>query len=110
MKISTGTSFPLAAMFLGHFYTQLDLLHADEMSGESCHFVATALNSSVLQAFLWEHAASCSTDGRRLSDSRQKFASLLEAIAARFEFLQTGVPSIYRWVGAKIYEIGRAHV
>uniref|UniRef100_A0A2N9ESA1 Aminotransferase-like plant mobile domain-containing protein n=1 Tax=Fagus sylvatica TaxID=28930 RepID=A0A2N9ESA1_FAGSY len=97
-------SFPLAAMFLGHFYTQLDLLHADEMSGESCHFVATALNSSVLQAFLWEHAASCSTDGRRLSDSRQKFASLPEAIAARFEFLQTGVPSIYRWVGAKIYD------
>uniref|UniRef100_A0A2N9FD49 Aminotransferase-like plant mobile domain-containing protein n=1 Tax=Fagus sylvatica TaxID=28930 RepID=A0A2N9FD49_FAGSY len=91
-------------MFLGHFYTQLDLLHADEMSGESCHFVATALNSSVLQAFLWEHAASCSTDGRRLSDSRQKFASLPEAIAARFEFLQTGVPSIYRWVGAKIYD------
>uniref|UniRef100_A0A2N9GEA6 Aminotransferase-like plant mobile domain-containing protein n=1 Tax=Fagus sylvatica TaxID=28930 RepID=A0A2N9GEA6_FAGSY len=81
VKISTGTSFPLAAMFL-----------------------ATALNSSVLQAFLWEHAASCSTDGRRLSDSRQKFASLPEAIAARFEFLQTGVPSIYRWVGAKIYD------
>uniref|UniRef100_A0A2N9I2E6 Aminotransferase-like plant mobile domain-containing protein n=1 Tax=Fagus sylvatica TaxID=28930 RepID=A0A2N9I2E6_FAGSY len=104
VKISTGTSFPLAAMFLGHFYTQLDLLHADEMSGESCHFVATALNSSVLQAFLWEHATSCSTDGRRLSDSRQKFASLPEAIAARFEFLQTGVPSIYRWVGAKIYD------
>jgi hypothetical protein len=104
VKISTGTSFPLAAMFLGHFYTQLNLLHADEMSGESCHFVATALNSSVLQAFLWEHAASCSTDGRRLSDSRQKFASLPEAIAARFEFLQTGVPSIYRWVGAKIYD------
>jgi hypothetical protein len=31
VKISTGTSFPLAAMFLGHFYTQLDLLHADEI-------------------------------------------------------------------------------
>ena len=56
-----------------------------------------------MQAFLWEHAASCSNDGRRLSDSRQKFASLPEAVAARFEFLQTGVPSIYRWVGAKIY-------
>ena len=52
MKISTDNSFPLAAMFLGHFYTQLDLLHADEMSGESCHIVATIFNSSVLQAFL----------------------------------------------------------
>jgi hypothetical protein len=61
-------------------------------------------NSSVLQAFLWEHAASCSADGRRPSDSWQKFASLPGAVAARFEFLQTGVPSIYRWVGAKLYD------
>uniref|UniRef100_A0A2N9ER68 Aminotransferase-like plant mobile domain-containing protein n=1 Tax=Fagus sylvatica TaxID=28930 RepID=A0A2N9ER68_FAGSY len=92
------------AILLDYVGKKNTYLHADEMSGESCHFVATALNSSVLQAFLWEHAASCSTDGRRLSDSRQKFASLPEAIAARFEFLQTGVPSIYRWVGAKIYD------
>jgi hypothetical protein len=104
VKISTGNSFPLAAMFLGHFYTQLDLLHADEMAGESCHIVATVFNSTVLQAFLWEHAASYSTDGRRPSDSRQKFASMPEAVATRFEFLQTSVPSVYRWVGAKFYD------
>ena len=52
MKISAGTSFPLATMFLGHFYTQLDLLHTDDMAGESCHTMATVFNSSVLQAFL----------------------------------------------------------
>jgi hypothetical protein len=104
MKISASISFPLAAMFLGHFYTQLDLLHADEMVGESCHTVATVFNSSVLQAFLWEHAASYSTDGRRPSDSRQKFANMPEAVAAHFEFLWTSVPSIYRWVGAKFYD------
>ncbi len=69
MKIYAGTSFPLAAMFHGHFYTQLDLLHTDEMTGESCHTVATIFNSSVLQAFLWEHAASYSTDDKRPSDS-----------------------------------------
>uniref|UniRef100_A0A2N9H2H3 Aminotransferase-like plant mobile domain-containing protein n=1 Tax=Fagus sylvatica TaxID=28930 RepID=A0A2N9H2H3_FAGSY len=73
VKISAGTSFPLAAMFLGHFYTQLDLLHTDEMTGE------------------------------RPSDSRQKFANMPKAVAARFEFLWTSVPSIYRWVGAKFY-------
>ena len=48
VKISVGTSFPLATMFLGHFYTQLDLLHADEIAGESCHTMATFFNSSVL--------------------------------------------------------------
>ena len=95
VKISAGTSFPLASMFLGHFYTQLDLLHADEIAGESCHTMATFFNSSVLQAFLWEHIASYSTDGKRPSDSRQKFTNMPEAVAARFEFLQTNVPSIY---------------
>jgi hypothetical protein len=104
VKISASTSFPLAAMFLGHFYTQLDLLHSNEMASESCHTVATVFNSSVLQAFLWEHATSYSTDGKRPSDSRQKFANMPEAVAAHFEFLRTSVPSIYRWVGAKFYD------
>uniref|UniRef100_A0A2N9HSL8 Aminotransferase-like plant mobile domain-containing protein n=1 Tax=Fagus sylvatica TaxID=28930 RepID=A0A2N9HSL8_FAGSY len=27
-----------------------------------------------------------------------------EAVATRFEFLQTSVPSVYRWVGAKFYD------
>ncbi len=48
VKISASTSFPLAAMFLGQFYTQLDLLHTDEMVGESCYTVATVFNSLVL--------------------------------------------------------------
>ena len=82
VKISIGTSFPLVAMFLGQFYTQMDLLHTDEMVGESCHTIATIFNSSVLQAFLWEHVKSYSTDGRRPSEPGQKFAKMPEAIAA----------------------------
>ena len=98
-------SFPLAAMFLGQFYTQLDLLHTDEMAGESCYTVATFFNSSVLQAILWEHAKSYSTNGRRPSELRQKFAKMPEAVAARFEFLKTSVPSVYRWIGFKFYDL-----
>jgi hypothetical protein len=104
VRISAGISFPLATMFLGQFYTQLDLLHTNEMAGESCHTVATVFNSLVLQAFLWEHAKSYSTDGRRPSDSQQKFANMPEAVAACFEFLRTSVPSVYRWVGTKFYD------
>jgi hypothetical protein len=74
------------------------------MAGESCHTVATVFNSLVLQAFLWEHAKSYSIDGRRPSDSWQKFANMPEAVAARFEFLRTSVPSVYRWVGVKFYD------
>ena len=30
IKISAGVSLPLAPMFLGHFYVQLDILWSDE--------------------------------------------------------------------------------
>ena len=74
------------------------------MACESCHTVVTVFNSSVLQVFLWEHAKSYSTDGRRPSDSQQKFANIPEAVAAHFEFLRTNVHSVYRWVGVKFYD------
>jgi hypothetical protein len=35
IKISSSNCFPLAPMFLGHLYTYLDLLHADELVGAS---------------------------------------------------------------------------
>ena len=105
VKISDGTSFPLAAMFLSQFYTQLDLLHTYEMAGESCHTVATVFNSSVLQAFLWEHPKGYSTNGRRPSKSRQKFAKMPEAVVAHFEFLKTSVPGVYRWISSKFYDL-----
>uniref|UniRef100_A0A2N9EKP5 Uncharacterized protein n=1 Tax=Fagus sylvatica TaxID=28930 RepID=A0A2N9EKP5_FAGSY len=35
-------------------YTQLDLLHAEELVGASCHIVTTALNSSIVHTFLWK--------------------------------------------------------
>jgi hypothetical protein len=105
VKISAGTSFALAAMFLGQFYTQLDLLHTDKMAGESCYTVTTVFNSSVLQAILWEHAKGYSTNDRRPSELRQKFAKMPEAVAARFEFLKTSVPSVYRWIGFKFYDL-----
>uniref|UniRef100_A0A2N9JB30 Aminotransferase-like plant mobile domain-containing protein n=1 Tax=Fagus sylvatica TaxID=28930 RepID=A0A2N9JB30_FAGSY len=72
VKISTGTSFPLAAMFFVQFHTQLDLLHTDEMA-----------------AF----------------ESRQKLAKMPKAVAARFDFLKTNVPIIYRWIGSKFYDL-----
>jgi formate hydrogenlyase subunit 3/multisubunit Na+/H+ antiporter MnhD subunit len=70
VKISTGTGFPLATMFLGQFYTLLDLLHTNEMAGGSCHTVASLFNSSMLQTFLWEHAKGYRTDGKKPSKSR----------------------------------------
>uniref|UniRef100_A0A2N9EE56 Aminotransferase-like plant mobile domain-containing protein n=1 Tax=Fagus sylvatica TaxID=28930 RepID=A0A2N9EE56_FAGSY len=55
IKISFGNYFPLAPMFLGHLYTHLDLLHANELAGASYRVVASVINMSLLQACLWEH-------------------------------------------------------
>ena len=43
-------------MFLGHLYSQLDLLHDCEIEGDSCHIIAAGFNTIVLQTFLWEHS------------------------------------------------------
>uniref|UniRef100_A0A2N9G7L6 Aminotransferase-like plant mobile domain-containing protein n=1 Tax=Fagus sylvatica TaxID=28930 RepID=A0A2N9G7L6_FAGSY len=56
VKIAAGVCFPLAPLLLGQIYTQLDLLHAEELAGASCHIASTAFNSSIVHTFLWEHA------------------------------------------------------
>jgi hypothetical protein len=53
IKIAAGVCFPLAPLLLGQLYTQLDLLHAEELAGASCHIVTTAFNSSIVHMFLW---------------------------------------------------------
>ena len=40
IRISTGHCFPLAPLFLGHLYSQLDLLHDCEVKGDSCFILS----------------------------------------------------------------------
>jgi hypothetical protein len=58
IKISTRHCFPLAPLFLGHLYSQLDLLHDCEVEGDSCYILLAAFNTTVLQTFFWEHSVS----------------------------------------------------
>jgi hypothetical protein len=104
VKIAAGTCFPLAPLLLGQLYTQLDLLHAEELAGASCHIVTTALNSSIVHTFLWEHALEYIRKGRKPYEARNKFASIPEAIAANVGDFQGDVPAVFRWVGNKFYD------
>jgi hypothetical protein len=103
-KIAVGVCFPLAPLLLGQLYTQLDLLHAEELVGLSCHTVATAFNSSVVHTFLWEHALDYITNGRKPYEARNKFATMAAEVAARLGDFQRDVPAVYRWVGCKFYD------
>ena len=63
IKISAEVSLPLAPMFLGHLYVQLDILQSDKRQAGSCHIVTTSAHSTILQHLLWErcsrHLAKC---------------------------------------------------
>jgi len=57
IKISTGVSVPLAPMFLGHLYVQLDIMRSDESQAGSCHIVTTSVHSTILQQLLFERCS-----------------------------------------------------
>ena len=48
IKISAGVSLPLAFMFLGHLYVQLDILRSDESQASSCNIVTSSVHSTIL--------------------------------------------------------------
>ena len=48
IKISAGVSLPLAPMFLGHLYVQLDILRSDESQAGSCNIVTSSGHSTIL--------------------------------------------------------------
>jgi hypothetical protein len=104
VKIAAGAYFPFAPLLLGQLYTQLDLLHAEELISASCHIFATAFNSSIVHTFLWEHALEYIIKGRKPYEARNKFASMPEEVAAHVGNFQGDVPAVYRWVGSKFYD------
>jgi hypothetical protein len=104
VKIAAGVCFPLAPLLLGQIYTQLDLLHAEELARVSCHIASTAFNSSIVHTFLWEHALEYIRKGRKPYEGRNKFASMPDGIVANVGDFQGDVPAVYRWVGSKFYD------
>ena len=57
IKIAARVSLPLAPMFLGHLYVQLNILRSDESQASSCHIVTSSIHSTLLQHLLYEHCA-----------------------------------------------------
>ena len=91
-------------MLLGQLYTQLDLLHAEELVGAPCHVVATTFNSSIVHTFLWEHALEYITKGRKPYEARNEFVSMPKEVTAHVGDFQGVVPAVFRWVGSKFYD------
>jgi hypothetical protein len=101
VKISFGHRFPLAAMFLGYLYLQLDSVCLDEIRGGSCHFITTCFNTSALQTFLWERSLNYQEVGNDNSQIREKFKNMSRHILKRYPDLRTNLPLVYRWVSLR---------
>ena len=101
IKISTGHCFPLAPLFLGHLYSQLDLLHDCEIEGDSCYILFTAFNTTVLQTFFWEHSVNYLFVVKDKTATWSKFSDLPQGFLDRFPDFQDNLPLVYRWVGLK---------
>ena len=54
IKISARVSLPLAPMFLGHLYVQLDILRGDKDWVGSYHIVTSSVHSTILQHLLYK--------------------------------------------------------
>uniref|UniRef100_A0A2N9HRA7 Aminotransferase-like plant mobile domain-containing protein n=1 Tax=Fagus sylvatica TaxID=28930 RepID=A0A2N9HRA7_FAGSY len=102
--ISAGHCFPLAPLFLGHLYSQLDLLHDCEIQGDSCYILSAAFNTSVLQTFFWEHSASYVFAARDKSAAWSRFSDLPREFLEQFPDFKDNLPLVYRWVGLKTHD------
>ena len=75
IKIFAGVSLPLAPVFLGHLYVQLDILWSDESQAGSCHIVTSSIHCTILQQLLFEHCAQYLTKCRPARFARDKYQS-----------------------------------
>lgn len=88
IKISTGVSLPLAPMFLGHLYVQLDILRSDESQAGSCHIVTSSVHCTILQQLLFDRCAQYLTKCRSARFARDKYQTcprVITDICGRFK-------------------------
>ena len=88
IKIFAGVSLPLAPMFLGHLYVQLDILWSDKRQAGSCHIVISFVHNTILQHLLYERCAKHLSKCRPFHFAKEKYQSCPQAITdfcGRFE-------------------------
>ena len=101
IKISTGVNLPLAPMFLGHLYVQLDILQSDENQAGSYHIVTSSIHNTVLQHLLYKRCARHLVKCRLVHFSKEKYQLCPRVITNfcgkfKFDFLLA-----FHWVGLK---------
>ena len=88
IKIAARVSLPLAPMFLGHLYVQLDILQSDESQADSCHIVTSSVHSTILQYLLYKRCAKNLLECRPFRFAKDKYqlcSQVITDFCGRFE-------------------------
>ena len=101
IKISTRVSLPLALMFLGHLYVQLDILWSNESQAGSCHIVTSSVYRTILQQLLFERCGQYLAKCRLLRFAKEKYQSCSKVITGFYGMFESDFPLAFRWFGLK---------
>ena len=77
-------------MFLGHVYSQLELLHGDKVEVDSCYAITSFFHYAILQVFMWDRSSITLAKCRNLKFVKDKFQGSPDVIV-----LLTTTPSFF---------------
>ena len=88
-------------MLLGHVYSQLDLLHGDEVEGDSCYVITLSLHCAILQVFMWGRSSVTLAKCINLKFVKDKFQGSPDMIKGLCGSSTDSHPTIFRWANLK---------
>ena len=88
-------------MFLGHVYSQLDLLHGDEVEGNSYYTITSSLHCAILQVFIWDKSSATLAKCRNLKYVKDKFQGSPNVIKGLCGSSTNSYPTIFHWSNLK---------
>ena len=101
ISLARGAQYPLAPMFLGHVYSQLDQLHGDEAEGDSCYAITSSLHCAILQELMWDRSLVTLARCRNLKFVKEKFQGSPDVVKGLFVNSTDSHPIIFRWLSLK---------
>ena len=101
IKLARGAQYPLAPLFLGHVYSQLDQLHGDEAEGDSCYVITSSLHYAILQIFMWDRSSATIAKCRNLKFVKDKFQGSPDIIKGLYGNSTDTFPIIFRWISLR---------
>ena len=97
IRLAWGAQYPLAPIFLGHVYSQLDLLHRDEVERNSCYTITLSLHCAILHLFMWDRSFVTLVKCRNLKCVKDKFQGSPDMIKGLCGNSIDSHPIIFPW-------------